>query len=484
MFELTSGAEIYSPRAYTYFDFVMHLRLFHSLPYNLMVLATSIAAKTKYNRKYGLNYRKHYRFLMEHDISEQKHEAEIRLSEFLAYAARKVPFYRSCLSNDCEVKNSPIIDKSLVLKKHKELKCEKPFFVGRSSGTSGQGIRVPYSKDVYQKEYAFWWYHRSFGGVQKGNRIATFAGHEIANVNRKDPPFWVFNATENQMFFSSYHLCEPNMIHYIRELNRLKPDFIHGYPSTIYYLARYINEYDIVLTFHPKMIVTSSETTLDFQRAAIEKAFGCKVFVWYGNTELCGHITECNMGRLHVQPYHSFVRVVKNDNSEAAPGEIGRIVATNFSNYAFPLVNYDMKDVVKVSIDQECVCGKGGLVVDYILGRIDDYVVTPEGRYVGRLGHVFMETQDVRNGQIIQHDPNSIIVRIEKGPGYCLKSERSILAKARTALGQDMTVVFDYDNPIEKEANGKYRFIVQNQKLAVQGSRAGLQKNGQKDALQ
>ena len=448
-----------------------NLRLFHLLPYSLKSLATNIVAQRKYKKKYGLYYQKNYRFLMDNNVVEQQLHSEIELAAFLQYVKENCSFYKPFFSELPEVYQVPLIDKSVVVTNHHDFKCEVPFFVGKSSGSTGQPLKVPYSQNAYQKEYAFCWYHRSFGGVHKGDRVATFAGHKIADVRRDRPPFWVYNKLENQMFFSSYHLSEPNMEHYVGQLNWFRPDFIHGYPSTIYFVARYINEKGCELTFQPKMIVTSSETTLDFQRVAIEHAFGCKVFIWYGNTELCGHITECPNGRLHVQPYHSLIRVLKDDDSEAGPGEIGRIVATNFSNYAFPLINYDMKDVVKVSADQECGCRKGGLVVDYILGRIENYVVTPEGRYVGRLDHLFKDAHHVKNGQIIQNEPERIIIRIERSPGYSKKVEQAILDEARIRLGDNIDVVFDYDNPIEKEPNGKFRFIVQNQNIVIIGER-------------
>ena len=169
-------------------------------------------------------------------------------------------FYSKYLTNNYDIKALPIIDKNIVKKHHTELQLEKPYFIGKSSGTTGQPLKVPYSENVYQKEYAFWWYHRNICGVNRGAKIATFGGHKIADVNRDKPPFWVFNAAENQMFFSSYHLSNKNLPQYIKKLNRYKPDFIHGYPYSLYFLAKYILEKNTLFDFEPKMIVGSSET--------------------------------------------------------------------------------------------------------------------------------------------------------------------------------------------------------------------------------
>jgi phenylacetate-CoA ligase len=440
----------------------LELKPYHALPYAVKVITTSMLAYYKKMKKYGKFFERYYDFLLSNSIQVQKEKAEEELCEFLQFIKRNCRYYSRYPTNNYDLRSFPVIDKSIVNKKYSEFLLSKPFFVGKSSGTSGQPLKVPYSEGVYQKEYAFWWFHRSFGEVQRGDKIATFAGHKIADVKRDKPPFWVYNAAERQMFFSSYHLSRKNLLLYIKVLNRYKPDFLHGYPSTLYYLAKYILEEGVQLYFRPKMIVGSSETTLDFQRKVIEQAFHTKLYVWYGNTEFCGHITECAFGKLHIQPYHSFVRVLRDDDTEANPGETGRIVATNFSNYAFALINYDIKDVVKISESQNCPCDKGGTVLDYILGRVEDYIVTPEGRFVGRLDHLFKDAKYVRNGQIIQNDVNNIIIRIEKEDGYSTRIEKSIFLEAEARLGDTINIQFQYVKKIEKEPNGKFNFVIQN----------------------
>ena len=438
------------------------IRGYHAFPYPLKKIATSMIAYVKKGKKYGELFEHHYNFLLSKGIREQEDRAKEDLIIFLDFIKKNCHFYSSYLNNKYDLKVLPLFDKQSVNKHYNELFLEKPYFMGKSSGTTGQPLKVPYSKNAYQKEYAFWWYHRSFGNVHRGDRIATFAGHKIADVNRDKPPFWVMNSAENQMFFSSYHFSHKNMPHYLMILNKYRPEFIHGYPSSIYYVANYILNENIELNFRPKMIVTSSETTLDFQRQAIEKAFQCKVFIWYGNTEFCGHITECTHGKLHIQPYHSYVRVLKEDNTDANPGETGRIVATNFSNYSFALINYDMKDLVKISENQECSCDRGGMVLDYIHGRIEDYIITPEGRFVGRLDHLFKDAKYVRNGQIVQNDVKQVVIRIEMQNGFSQKIENTILEEARNRLGKTINIQFEYVKEIKKEPNGKFKFIVQN----------------------
>jgi len=436
----------------------MNAFYYHS-PYWLKKVLASLGAYQKKREKYGKYFQQYFQFLINSQVDQQISRAEEEMHTFLKWVKQNIPVYD--VPPDFGLSKMPVIDKSWLLKNYTQLTKTKPFKAVKSSGSTGQPLTVPYNIQSYQKEYAFWWYHRSFGKVRIGERIATFSGHKVTHIERNVPPFWVMNYAENQLIFSSYHLSTKNLKFYISQLKKFKPHLIHGYPSSVYLLAKYILENNIRLEFQPKMIITASETTLDFQKQIIETAFGCKNYIWYGNTEYAGHITECTEGKLHVQPYHSHVRIVNAEGKDVVPGEEGFIVATNFTNTAFPLINYNTKDIVRLSKNQQCSCGKGGTIVDYIIGRIEDYIITPDGRYVGRLDHLFKDAKYVRSAQLEQRKVNELIIRIEKEDGYSSKVESTILKEARKRLGNDMEILFEYVSEIPREQNGKFKFIIQ-----------------------
>ncbi len=437
-------------------------RLYHKVPHQISAIPLFIVASYKKFQKYGAFFHKHFRFLVNSTAKEQEIKAEEELSTFLEQVQINSDFYKQYDKN--ELNSFPILDKQEVVDNYDLIAQEPAFKIVKSSGTTGKPLAVPYTKSAYQKEYAFWWYHRSFCEVKRGNRIVTFAGHQIRDVNADKKPFWGMNHAENQLIFSSYHLSKKNIPFYIKRLNQFKPTFIHGYPSSIYLISKHLVENNIRLEFIPKMIATASETLLDFQRVTIEEAFLCKVYLWYGNTEFCGHITECPNGNLHVQPYHSKVRILDNNNRDVEPGGEGRIVATNFSNFSFPLINYDTKDVVRLSENQECHCGKGSTIIDYIIGRVEDYIITPTGRFVGRLDHLFKDAKFIKNAQLEQNQLDTLLIKIEKNDSYNSEIEKIILKEAYSRLGKEMKIEFQYPTEIPKQSNGKYKFIIQNYK--------------------
>ncbi len=435
---------------------------FHNfIPSSIKVAALCTIAWHKSLKKHGSDFEKHFNYLINTAPEQQLADSKEHLYNFLQNISKRNPIYQP-KSQSQGITYYPISDKNYVKNNYDRLTRVKPYITVKSSGTSGVPMAVPYDRSTYQKEYAFWWFHRYQAGINKGDRVATIMGHKVVSVSRNLPPFWLMNHYENQLIFSSYHLSNDNMKYYITKLNEFKPDLIHAYPSSIYLISKYILENNVSLEFIPKMIQAASETTLDFQRAIIEKAFNSKVFIWYGNTEYAGHITEYPDGKLQVQPWHSYVRITNDHGQDVQPGEEGYIVATNYTNTCFPLINYNTKDVAQFGGYDE----NGMMIIDHIVGRLEDYIITKDGRYVGRLDHIFKNARHVRNAQLMQNEIGKLIIRLEKEDGYKSSNEKTILREAKNRLGKEMNITFEYINNIPKNKNGKFNFIKQNLSFA------------------
>lgn len=337
-----------------------------------------------------------------------------------------------------------------------------------TSGTTGTGLHLLLSRECWQREYAFRDLHRSWGGIRPGDRTATIAGHPVVPVANMAPPFWRRNAAFNQTIFSSQHMTEVSLPLYVRELRRLAPRLIHGYPSSLYVLALFCLESGET-SVRPVSVFCHSETLLDRQRETIEHAFGCKAYNWYGNTEMTVNIVECELGRLHVKNEHSLVEFLRVDDTPAGAGEYARVVTTGFGNDATPLVRYDTGDMAVLS-SSGCECGRPGPVVDEVLGRQEDIFVTPDGRMVGRLDHVFKDALNVVEAQLHQPDIGRVSVRVVRRAEFGPEDEANLARELRLRLGEAIALDFEYVDRIPRESNGKFRFAVSRVPLTL-GSR-------------
>jgi phenylacetate-CoA ligase len=142
---------------------------------------------------------------------------------------------------------------------------------GHSSGTTGSPIDIMWDSNVILAHNVAIWRHRKWAGFEFGHPYASLLGRVIVPIKHEKPPFWRYNKPWNQLFLSSFHLQEENLPHYMEVIRKYGIEAIQAYPSTIYVLARYLQQANEYLPL--KHIFTSSETLLEMQREVIEERF-------------------------------------------------------------------------------------------------------------------------------------------------------------------------------------------------------------------
>jgi phenylacetate-CoA ligase len=360
-----------------------------------------------------------------------------------------------------DLQGLPILEKEMVRERLEELWApwvrHQPVVWFKTSGTTGKALTVPVSIECFQREYAFRWLHFGWTGIRRGDRIATFAGHPVVPTSRTRPPYWVRNAAERQLIFSSQHLGPREAPAVSRALAAFRPDLVHGYPSALALAAQAV--LDSGFLPRPKGVYTASETLLEGQRRIMTAAFRAPVLNWYGNTEMVANIVECPEGGLHVQPLHSVVEHVRADGAPAEPGEEAELVCTGFGNAAMPLIRYRIGDTA-VGGGPPCRCGRSTPTVRAIMGRMEQYVVTPSGRLVGRLDHVFKDALAVKEAQLIQDRPDHLRIRMVCRDGFGPPDEARIAQHLRERLEPGMSWTFERVAAIPRGPNGKFPFVI------------------------
>ena len=196
------------------------------------------------------------------------------------------------------------------------------------------------------------------------------------------------------------------------------PYFLRGYPRAIAGLAAALSEEGTRLPSNPRVVVTLAETATAANIETMERVFGCRVVSWYSAWELpqIAHSCPDNPEVLHVNAERLIVRVVRPDGSDAAPGEPGRVVATDLANYVMPLINYFAGD--RAVAGTRCPCGRGLPTLARLEGRESEVIRTPQGREVsaGALGQLLTFVVGiipyVWEYQAIQTAPDALSLRV------------------------------------------------------------------------
>jgi phenylacetate-CoA ligase len=271
--------------------------------------------------------------------------------------------------------------------------------------------------------------------------------------------------------FSSYHLSPENAPAYSRALCAWAPDYIDSYPSAVSTLAGLLREQGLPAP-RLRAVVTSSETLLEAQRERIADVFGARCFDQYGCTEQTVYVSQCEAGTYHVHPEYGLVEVLDPRGEPVKPGESGELVCTSFTNDAFPLLRYRMGDAATLG-EPGCACGRAFPVLLRIEGRLDDLLVTPDGRRVGRLDPVFKGRRTIAEAQIVQESALDVRVRLVPAAGYTEADGESVARELRARLAPEMRIRVERVAAIERTAAGKFRAVVNPYTLGSKRDPAG-----------
>lgn len=159
-------------------------------------------------------------------------------------------------------------------------------------------------------------------------------------------------------------------------IQRVQPTAIVGVPSFLRIVAEKAREAGVDLKASPvtKLIcigepIRDATFALNASGAALEAAWGAKVFSTYGVTELANSLCECEAGQgghLHADQLH--LEILDDAGQPVADGEVGEVVATTFGVEAMPVIRYRTGDCAAM-FRAPCACGRTTPRLGPIIGR-------------------------------------------------------------------------------------------------------------------
>lgn len=450
-------------------------RLYFSSPLIVQNLCISLYGYKLYRERYIGKHDEYFHQLLQsqwYSTAELEQLANKRFTAMVDHAVKNVSFYRGLVQKERlshretidlkRLTEFPIVTKEQLREWPNEFIAQNfrtsQLIKISTSGTTGKTLGIFIDYDSRRYGYAFFSRLKEWAGVNSGLPSVTFAGRTILRPDSVKPPFWRYNRVMNNYLFSSYHLSPQNLPYYVDALLNIQPVFIDSYPSSLYIIAKYMQENNLC-GIYPRAIVTSSETLWAHQRDLMEAVFKCQVYDQYGSAEQVVFISQCEKGTYHIHPEFGIVEFLREDGSPAKPGEMARLVCTGFTNLAMPLIRYDIGDTAILS-EERCTCGRNFPVIEKLIGRTDDILVTPDGRQIGRLDPVFKGLGSVIEAQICQVALNRVIVRIVPGETFGEVDRKRITEELRKRLGVLVEISIETVLAIPRTSTGKFRGVV------------------------
>ena len=447
--------------------------VYRHLPTWAQHLAVSAYGLRWYSLRFGPGYRRCLAELEEREPASAAHWQawqDRRLREVLSVAADHVPYYRRCWSPQHKQAARAGRLGELPLLGKQPIRADAEAFVRRdvrprrrlifhTSGSTGTPAASIWTVAELRRSMALRearsarWAKTSFRRPR-----ATFSGRLVEPDPGSGGPFYRFNLVERQVYFSAFHLSAETAPKYVQALCRHRIEWMTGYAVSFYLLAKLILELGLEVPPLTAVITTSEKVTQKMRRL-MERAFRCPVYEEYSTVENVLFASDCEHHRLHVSPEAGIIEILRPDGTRCEPGETGEVVATCLLRDYQPLVRFQVGDVAAWD-DRPCPCRRGLPILREVGGRIEDVVVTPDGRQMVRFHGIFIDLPNVREGQIVQESLTRIRVRVVPAPGFGPRDAREMEARVRQRLGEEVAVEVETVERIARTAAGKYRAVV------------------------
>lgn len=381
-----------------------------------------------------------------------------RLKFILNYAYNNIPGYRAkfdeagIVPSDIKTKEDLI---KLPITIREELQNNPDFinaklitntlYTGGSTGTSLEYYESELAGKMRWNAHLRGW---SWNGYKPGKKLAVISSTQ-----------GVINC-DNTLNLSG-DLSDQNLKSNVEELIKFKPEYIRGYVSSIYILAKYILDNDINIE-GVQSIDPISENLYDYQREVIEKAFHCKIFEEYCCNDGGACAWECEK---HEGLHYFMERAIIEEID-------GEMVVTDLWNLAMPFIRYKNGDSVSF-LKRNCSCGRN-LPLITVKGRTNDILISREGpispSFLTHHG-IGMSSLDsngsfksgIRMAQYKQK-PNFILEVNLVLNTWCTDEEINSFKEKISEIAKGMEIKLNIVDTITTTEKGKRRFIINEDK--------------------
>lgn len=349
------------------------------------------------------------------------------LKGLIENAYRNAPYYRkkfdeagvapASIKTLEDIKRVPFLVKDDVLANVGGIQIRvdgEKMFYSETSGSTGKPLVFYRNQDwdAWHRASIFRGY--SWYGVSPWDRNGYLWGYNLAFKRRMKTRFLDF--LQNRFRLFSYR--DEEIDAFAKKLE--SADFLSGYSSMIYEIAKRINALPKKPRLNLKMVKGTSEKIYDSYQEEARRAFGRKIISEYGAAEAGIIAFECPSGSMHVNMETALVEEVD-----------GEIAVTNLASRSFPIIRYRLGDYIKLDETVRCDCGMQHPVIKEVLGRVGKVIYGLKNSYPSlTLYYVFknlaMEHNVILNYQAVQKTPGALELNIESALSA---AQRELLAR-------------------------------------------------------
>lgn len=325
-----------------------------------------------------------------------------------------------------------------------------------SGGSTGEPVTFFQTKEQNHHGSANYYLALNRNGINIYDVSVNLWGAErdMYNTSKK---FNIRAILHNKITLNSFVLSDSILKNYVIQLNLIKPKYIIAYVHSIYEMAKFINQNNIIIEFTPIIHCTTGPLYPEM-KTEIRKAFNNgHVYNFYGSREVSAIATEIKDQKdMFVLYDNVFIEILDKNNNPVKKGEEGEIVVTTLNNFYMPLLRYKIGDRAIKGDDLEF----GTLKLETVVGRTLGVIHKKDGSKIDGqfFTTLFFNKRGIKNFQLIQITISELELKIIKSETYSENELSSILTRIRKEL-IDVKINVIFCDTIDLSASGKKMYV-------------------------
>jgi phenylacetate-CoA ligase len=360
----------------------------------------------------------------------------------------------------------PLLEKNAVREKREEMVWRgegKRLQLVRTSGSTNEALQFYTSSTREAHINAARMRGHEWVEIRRGDKELYYWGSPI-ELSKQDRVKRVRDWLINDGLTNGFEVTPERLKGYYLQWLAWRPKCLFGYPSTLVLTVTIAEGLGLDLKKLKgrglKVIVTTSEILSDVDRQLIADGFGVPVYDSYGLREagLIGH--ECAEGTMHCMDEQVILETIDPDTLVPTDGE-GELVVTNIVGPAFPVIRYRTGDIVTLS-QQPCACNRTLSSIVISGGRVADFVVTKEGKWVVGYSFIYIarSIEGIVKFQVVQEEVGEINIHLVVDGRFPSDGKEQVKNKAAQRLGGDDKINVKIVDDIKPAKSGKYRPVI------------------------
>lgn len=310
-----------------------------------------------------------------------------KLSNILKHAVISSQYYRELNIQESSLSlfSFPILTKDkLYLHKDQIISDEykntllKECSVHLSSGTVGKPIEVYWHyNDEMLSNLSLWRLRAKFHNIKPNDKFCTLHSTNYSWNRITDYKKIVYSRDRKILSLCKLFFDEENMMQYYNEIIKFQPKWLFFQPSNFVKLTEYMIRNNLEKPSSIRYVEFTGESLITKAIELVKEYYNCDYANMYGTTETNGIAYMCPCGKLHILDDNVFVETPNNN--------FGKAIVTSLTNNIFPLIRYEIGDILKIRKIDGCKCGLNGYVIDEITGRQQNFVKLKNGNTVSEV---------------------------------------------------------------------------------------------------